>query len=429
MSPITSKQYYACGRNKGLLMLVFYVFGQLFMTKNHVLAQSETTGFGCYNLSNNQCNCEESVCNQQSCEAIGGIWTDGCVSCQCETNNSDETSEQGGDEDATNMEGAEDDLEGVESSEGEDVVVDDNDEEEETAVGEDDEEEVIVDESEGEQETAAEEETAEEETAVGEDDEAEVIVDESEGEQETAVEEGTAEEEVIVDDSDSLEVAGFACYNLPMAGLQCTCTDDVCSESACTEQGGIWTDRCSSCTCGDIGRNDPNSTADSEEADAGFGCYSLPDAPMRCTCSEEFCDEDLCLASNGTWTDQCTSCTCSGGNNGSGDDGDPTTGWGCYDISVNRCGCAPEFCSQDLCENAGGIFTDGCGSCQCAETFTPGGNTVTFSPTTAVNANPTSPPTFSPVGVTSATAKIGVPFRTYLLEGAGLVGFSLLVML
>ncbi|KAG7340214.1 hypothetical protein IV203_023757 [Nitzschia inconspicua] len=396
MSPITSKQY-VFGRNKGLLMLVFSVFGQLFMTKNYVLAQSETTGFGCYNLSNNQCNCEESVCNQQSCEAIGGIWTDGCLSCQCETNNSDETSEQGGDEDASNMEGAEDDLEGVENSEGEDVVVDDNDEEEETAVGEDDEAEVIVDESESEQETAAEEETA--------------------------------EEEVIVDDSDSLEVAGFACYNLPMAGFQCTCTDDVCSESACTEQGGIWTDRCTSCTCGDIGRNDSNSTADSEEADAGFGCYSLPDAPMRCTCSEEFCDEDLCLASNGTWTDQCTSCTCSGGDNGSGDDGDPTTGWGCYDISVNRCGCAPEFCSQDLCENAGGIFTDGCGSCQCAETFAPGGNTATFTPTTAANANPTSPPTFSPVGATSASAKIGVPFRTYLLEGAGLVGISLLVML
>jgi hypothetical protein len=43
----------------------------------------ETTGNGCYDTSTNQCNCDESVCSETLCSSIGGVWTDGCTSCQC----------------------------------------------------------------------------------------------------------------------------------------------------------------------------------------------------------------------------------------------------------------------------------------------------------------------------------------------------------
>jgi hypothetical protein len=322
-------------------VVLLFVVGQFLLTTNNVvLAQTATTGTGCYDVSTNQCNCDESVCVQQSCEASGGVWTDGCMSCQCTNGSASNVTSDNDDVDAT-TEGAE----------------------------------------------------------------------------------------------------GFGCYSLPEAPTQCTCTEEYCEEDLCLAGNGTWTDRCTSCACGG-----GNSTSGENGDDDSFGCYSLPDAPMQCTCTEEYCEEDLCFASNGTWTDGCTSCSCGAGNsttgsNGGGfpDDGDSTTGWGCYDVTVNRCGCAPEFCAQDTCEEAGGIFTDGCGTCKCVETFPPGvtpiaeqdngsnGNgTGPTSPTpnTATNPSPSSPPTFPPrAEPDSSGLQVCVLTRSLLLTVTALLGF------
>jgi hypothetical protein len=135
-----------------------------------------------------------------------------------------------------------------------------------------------------------------------------------------------------------------------------------------SDEGGSWTAECTSCQC------NVNST-NPEDAGIGYGCYSLPEAPMQCTCNDSVCSNETCTSAKGTWTTQCMSCTCDEGNestdDGNGDDGDDSTGWGCYDINVHVCGCAPEFCAEDTCEKAGGIFTDGCGTCRCEEVFSP----------------------------------------------------------
>jgi hypothetical protein len=139
-----------------------------------------------------------------------------------------------------------------------------------------------------------------------------------------------------------------------------------------------------------------------DDSDTGYGCYSMPDAPMQCTCNDSVCSNETCTSANGTWMANCKSCTCDEGNEstdeGNEDDGDDSTGWGCYDITVHVCGCAPEFCSEETCEKAGGIFTDGCGTCMCEEVFSPG-NTIppdiepTMAPTPATDVDETVEPT------------------------------------
>ena len=48
------------------------------------------SGFGCYDVSGaitsvaHQCTCAHSVCCESQCEAQGGLWTDGCSSCECD---------------------------------------------------------------------------------------------------------------------------------------------------------------------------------------------------------------------------------------------------------------------------------------------------------------------------------------------------------
>jgi hypothetical protein len=162
-----------------------------------------------------------------------------------------------------------------------------------------------------------------------------------------------------------------------------------------TDEGGTWTSECTSCQCDGI-------TTMPEDSDPGYGCYSLPEAPMQCTCEDRVCSNETCTAASGTWTDQCNTCICDETNEnseeGNGDDGDDSTGWGCYDINVHVCGCAPEFCSKDACEKAGGIFTDGCGSCKCDEVSSPGNSTPpdtdsTVAPTPAFVATEEPTPT------------------------------------
>jgi hypothetical protein len=48
-----------------------------------IVGQVAETGFGCYNSDINECSCDD-VCNEADCQAIGGIYTDQCTSCQCE---------------------------------------------------------------------------------------------------------------------------------------------------------------------------------------------------------------------------------------------------------------------------------------------------------------------------------------------------------
>jgi hypothetical protein len=50
------------------------------------VGQDTDTGFGCYDLENNECSCDEEVCNEEGCDAVGGMYTDQCSSCQCGVN-------------------------------------------------------------------------------------------------------------------------------------------------------------------------------------------------------------------------------------------------------------------------------------------------------------------------------------------------------
>merc|ERR1719343_524970 len=42
-----------------------------------------TADWGCYNTTNNSCNCESAFCNMTQCNAAGGLWVAGCRSCGC----------------------------------------------------------------------------------------------------------------------------------------------------------------------------------------------------------------------------------------------------------------------------------------------------------------------------------------------------------
>lgn len=98
------------------------------------------------------------------------------------------------------------------------------------------------------------------------------------------------------------DVSNFGCYNTD-GDNTCKCTPEVCSADACAAANGFFTDQCRSCTCG-------GEQAPPDDGESGFGCYNLPDVGRACTCDAEFCSEELCTVADGIWSDSCTTCQC-----------------------------------------------------------------------------------------------------------------------
>lgn len=98
-----------------------------------------------------------------------------------------------------------------------------------------------------------------------------------------------------------------------------------------------------------------------------------------CYCEPSHCDEDACANDGGVWTDRCTSCHCDENEETTSDNS--ITGDGCYDQDINQCVCDPSVCEEGSCAASGGIWSDSCRSCQCAGTGSPtgGGGSFCFS--------------------------------------------------
>lgn len=84
--------------------------------------------------------------------------------------------------------------------------------------------------------------------------------------------------------------SAFGCYNLPGAERTCTCTDEMCEESACVAAGGLYVAGCATCQCDE-------GTFEQE----GYGCYSIE--VNQCDCFPEVCSNETCVMSGGLWTD------------------------------------------------------------------------------------------------------------------------------
>jgi hypothetical protein len=63
-------------------------FSLLLVLVVKIVGQGADTGFGCYDPEINECSCDGEVCNEESCEATGGMYTDRCSSCLCDVNDS-----------------------------------------------------------------------------------------------------------------------------------------------------------------------------------------------------------------------------------------------------------------------------------------------------------------------------------------------------
>lgn len=115
---------------------------------------------------------------------------------------------------------------------------------------------------------------------------------------------------VIVNAQDT----GFGCYSIDTN--RCTCTADVCTESACVATGGIFTPDCVSCQCADEAEGEDSVVEEETETtvvpsvstdddfgnitvDFGskYGCFGTPSSPLNCDCSAELCSKDSCSVS------------------------------------------------------------------------------------------------------------------------------------
>jgi hypothetical protein len=181
---------------------------------------------------------------------------------------------------------------------------------------------------------------------------------------------------------------GWGCYGI--GGVRaCNCDEEYCGDASCVSAGGTWTDGCNSCQCAETDppvesppTPPPQAQPTPTISPMGWGCYGIADV-RACNCDEEYCGDASCVSAGGTWTDGCNSCQCA--------ETDPPVespptphpqaqptptvspmGWGCYGIAgVRACNCDEEYCGDASCVSAGGTWSDGCKSCQCAETDPP----------------------------------------------------------
>jgi len=123
-------------------------------------------------------------------------------------------------------------------------------------------------------------------------------------------------------------MADPSCYDFSggIAGTanRCVCNAELCNEPACTAAGGIWTDGCNSCSCESFtgGDDDDNNDTDSPTPSPVTGspttgspaCYdptgTIGETANQCVCDADYCNETVCLVAGGIWTDGCTSCSC-----------------------------------------------------------------------------------------------------------------------
>merc|ERR1719356_1992568 len=101
---------------------------------------------------------------------------------------------------------------------------------------------------------------------------------------------------------------GSSCYDLSVH--KCGCTPDTCNEELCTEAGMIWTDTCpEACTCDDFGTPTKSPTPTLNPNPDGSSCYDIN--IHKCGCTPDTCSEELCTEAGMIWTDTCPeACTC-----------------------------------------------------------------------------------------------------------------------
>ncbi|KAG7340212.1 hypothetical protein IV203_023755 [Nitzschia inconspicua] len=66
----------------------FLTASLMVLFSSYLYVGGQETGFGCYNLPGvgRACTCTDEYCTESKCVAADGIWTDGCLSCQCGSN-------------------------------------------------------------------------------------------------------------------------------------------------------------------------------------------------------------------------------------------------------------------------------------------------------------------------------------------------------
>lgn len=106
-------------------------------------------------------------------------------------------------------------------------------------------------------------------------------------------------------------------------------------------------------------------TAGDGSGSMGFGCLSLPNVASQrdCSCDAAVCSRKLCEDAEGIWTDTCGSCQCD--ETALAEEDEDVTGFGCYDVTVHRCDCSPELCTEEACVATGDFWADACKTCQC----------------------------------------------------------------
>lgn len=179
---------------------------------------------------------------------------------------------------------------------------------------------------------------------------------------------------------------GYGCFDTDLD--LCDCSDELCNEAVCQSKGPnhVWTDSCLSCQCESI----------SNESDEGFGCYDVGTHQCDCSpvvCAEKLCSAAGGLFTSQCSSCQCDH----SGNISAGEEQVQATenvGWGCYDVTEHECECTASSCSKEGCEalNIGLVepqffWGDSCKSCQCTNVNEDGIVVAVEQTTNSTNAN------------------------------------------